>query len=175
MTPTGTCQVSPRRPRRNSDDGARHRLRGRFLEWCYSFSGQGSSEKGCALTQASTNDCYRLLSPIGMVGYGIVEQSFARGLAERPDVIGVDGGSVDPGPYYLGSGRSFTSREMVTRDLRMCLRGGNELGIPVVVGTAGGAGGEPHLAFALDCLRDAARAEGLTGLRVVTVHSEQPK
>jgi hypothetical protein len=110
-----------------------------------------------------------------MVGYGIVESSFARGVAEHPDVIGVDGGSIDPGPYYLGSGRSFTSREMVTRDLRVCLRAGRELGAPVIVGTAGGAGGEPHLAFALDCVRDAARAEGLTGLRVVLVHAEQPK
>ena len=110
-----------------------------------------------------------------MLGYGIVEASFVLGVAERPDMIGVDGGSVDPGPYYLGSGRSFTSREMVSRDLRLCLRAGRELGIPVIVGTAGGAGGEPHLAFALQCLRDAASAEGWTRLRVVLVHAEQAR
>jgi hypothetical protein len=127
------------------------------------------------LSGSLTEGCYRLLSPIGMVGYGIVEDSFARGVAERPDVIGVDGGSIDPGPFYLGSGRSFTSREMVTRDLRVCLRAGRELGVPLIVGTAGGAGAEPHLAFALDCVRDAARADGMNGLRVVLVHAEQPK
>jgi hypothetical protein len=110
-----------------------------------------------------------------MLGYGIVEASLVLGVAARPDVIGVDGGSVDPGPYYLGSGRSFTSREMVSRDLRLCLRAGRELGIPVIVGTAGGAGGEPHLTFALQCLRDAASADGRTGLRVVLVHAEQAR
>jgi hypothetical protein len=118
--------------------------------------------------------CYRLLSPIGMIGYGIVSDSFARGVSQRPHVIGVDGGSVDPGPYYLGSGTCFTSHEMVARDMRLCLRAGRELGIPLVIGTAGGSGGEPHLEFALACLRDAAAAEALTGLRVVVVHAEQP-
>jgi hypothetical protein len=144
-----------------------------FLEWCYSFS-HAVRLKGPALIEAPPTDCFRLLSPIGMIGYGIVERSLALGMAARPDVIGVDGGSVDPGPYYLGSGRSFTSRELVTRDTRMCLRAASEREIPVVIGTAGGAGAEPHLEFALGCVRDAARAEGLSRLRVVVVHAEQP-
>lgn len=109
-----------------------------------------------------------------MIGYGIVEQSLARAVAEGPHVIGADGGSVDPGPFYLGSGRSFTSREMVTADLEKCLRASREVGAPVIVGTSGGAGGEPHLEFALGCLRDAARALGLKGLRVAMIHAEQP-
>jgi hypothetical protein len=110
-----------------------------------------------------------------MVGYGIIERLLRLGLQERPHVIGADAGSVDPGPYYLGSGRSFTSAPMVTRDFQLCLQGARELGIPLVFGTAGGAGGEPHLAFALDCLRAAARAEGAGELRVALVHAEQPK
>jgi hypothetical protein len=118
---------------------------------------------------------YRLLAPIGMIGYGIVERSLNLGLAERPDVIGADGGSVDAGPYYLGRGESFTSSELVTRDLRLCLRAARELDVPLIVGTAGGAGGEPHLAFALECLRSAARAEGAPRLRVALVHAELPK
>jgi hypothetical protein len=108
-----------------------------------------------------------------MLGYGIVEDSFSRGVAAQPDVIGVDGGSVDAGPYYLGSGESFTSRELVTRDLGLCLRAGADLGIPVIVGSAGGAGGEPHLEFVLDCLRTAARAAGRRALRVAVIHAEQ--
>lgn len=110
-----------------------------------------------------------------MIGYGIIERSLTLGVAERPHVIGADSGSVDPGPYYLGSGHSFTSAELVTRDTRLCLEAGHDLGVPVVFGTAGGAGGEPHLSFALDCLRSAARAAGLQGLRVVLVHAEQEK
>ncbi len=110
-----------------------------------------------------------------MIGYGIIEDSFARGVAAKPHVIGVDGGSVDAGPYYLGSGQSFTSRELVTRDLRLCLSAGRELRAPVIVGSSGGAGGEPHVRFALGCLRDAARAEGLQALRVALIHAEQPR
>lgn len=121
------------------------------------------------------SESYRLLAPIGMIGYGIVERSLVLGGEERPHVIGADGGSVDAGPYYLGSGESFTSAELVTRDLSLCLGAAGERGIPVVVGTAGGAGAEPHVAFALDCLRDAARKQGVTQLRVALVHAEQPK
>jgi hypothetical protein len=123
----------------------------------------------------SSPDPYRLLAPIGMIGYGIVERSLALGAAAGPDVIGADGGSVDAGPYYLGSGLSFTSGELVTRDLSLCLRAAEECAAPVVVGTAGGAGAEPHLAFALDCLRAAAREAGRAGLRVALVHAEQPR
>src|ERR1700744_1511509 len=110
-----------------------------------------------------------------MIGYGIVEDSFARGGAAKPDVIGVDGGSVDAGPYYLGSGQSFTSRELVTRDLGLCLRAGADLGVPVIVGSSGGAGGEPPLEFALECRRTAAAASGRTGLRVAVIHAEQSR
>lgn len=117
----------------------------------------------------------RILAPIGMIGYGIDEASLARGVATKPALIGADGGSVDPGPHYLGSGLSFTSRELVTRDLALCLRAAEACDAPVVVGTAGGAGGAPHVAFALDCLRDAAREAGRAGrLRVALVHAEQP-
>ena len=38
-------------------------------------------------------------------------------------MIGVDGGSTDPGPYYLGSGKSLNSRMAMKRDLRLMLRG----------------------------------------------------
>src|SRR5262245_49649427 len=123
----------------------------------------------------SSADGYRLLAPIGMIGYGITERSLELGLQERPHVIGADGGSVDAGPHYLGSGRSFTSAELVTRDLALCPRGARELNVPLIVGTAGGAGGEPHLAFALDCLREAVRAESPGPLRVALIHAEQSK
>ena len=39
----------------------------------------------------------------------------------QPHVIGVDGGSVDPGPHYLGSGKPFCSPIAIRRDLRLML------------------------------------------------------
>src|SRR3954447_211109 len=89
----------------------------------------------------------RVLSPTAILGYGFPETSFAAGLARDPHVIAVDAGSSDPGPYYMGAGVSFTDREAVNRALRFGRRPGGEPRAPVVVGTAGGAGAAPHLAW----------------------------
>ena len=40
----------------------------------------------------------RLLSTSAILGYGFPEASLQAGMARAPHVIGVDGGSVDPGP-----------------------------------------------------------------------------
>ena len=50
---------------------------------------------------------FRLISTSGILGYGFPEESLARGVAMGADMIGVDGGSTDPGPHYLGSGKTL--------------------------------------------------------------------
>lgn len=105
---------------------------------------------------------FKILSPTAILGYGFPEESFRRGLAERPDLIAVDGGSTDPGPYYLGSGKSFTDRSGVKRDLRLMLAAGVSLGIPVVIGTAGGSGAAPHLEWCRQIVLEIAREERLS-------------
>ena len=109
----------------------------------------------------------RILSPTAILGYGFPEASFAAGLALNPDVIAVDAGSTDPGPYYLGAGVSFTTRPAVKRDLRLMLAAGRERGIPVLVGTAGGAGARPHLDWCVDIIQEIAREDRLTGTLAV--------
>ena len=51
-------------------------------------------------------------APLGMLGYGFPMRSLKAALEHGFDVIALDAGSVDPGPYYLGTGKSFTSRTM---------------------------------------------------------------
>jgi len=109
----------------------------------------------------------KVLSPTAILGYGFPESSFKRGLELEPDVIAVDGGSTDPGPYYLGAGVSFTDREAVKRDLKLMITAGIEHNIPVLVGTAGGSGGRVHLEWCYDIVQEIARERGLrfkTGL-----------
>ena len=61
-------------------------------------------------------------------------------------MIGVDGGSTDPGPYYLGSGKCVNSRMAMKRDLAPdAARRAVAQRIPLIIGSCGGAGGEPHL------------------------------
>lgn len=116
----------------------------------------------------------RLIAASGQVGYGFDEQAFQRALEINPDFIGCDAGSMDPGPFYLGAGQAFVSREAYKRDLRIMVKSGKALRIPVVIGSSGGAGGEPHLQWSLDILKEITREENLT-LRVAVIHSEPEK
>lgn len=116
----------------------------------------------------------RVLSPTAILGYGFPAASFEAGLALAPDVIAVDAGSTDPGPYYLGAGVSFTDRAAVKRDLRHMLIAGRARGIPVLIGSAGGAGARPHLDWTVAIIREIARDEGLTG-RLAVIPSDMDK
>lgn len=109
----------------------------------------------------SSRDEVRILSPTAILGYGFPLASFEAGLAWEPDLIAVDAGSTDPGPYYLGAGVSFTDRRAVQRDLAAMLRSGVALGIPVIVGSAGGSGARPHLDWNRRIIEEIAAEEGL--------------
>ena len=102
----------------------------------------------------------RVLSPTAILGYGYPMQSFQRGVAAQPQVIAVDAGSTDPGPYYLGSGKSFTQRSAVKRDLRPILLASKERDIPVLIGSAGGSGARPHLDWLWDIIMELYEEEG---------------
>ena len=114
----------------------------------------------------------RLLSTSAILGYGFPEASLKAGLDRDPHFIGVDGGSVDPGPHYLGSGKPFCSPIAIRRDLRLMLRAAIEKKIPMVIGTCGGAGGEPHVALVVSMVREIAREDGLH-FKMATIHAEQ--
>lgn len=110
-------------------------------------------------------------APLGMLGYGFPERSLQAAVERRPDVFAMDAGSTDPGPYYLGSGRSYTSREMVRRDLSLLLPAARRLGVPLIVGSAGGSGGRPHLDRTVDIVREVAGAAGLA-FRMAVIEAE---
>jgi hypothetical protein len=113
------------------------------------------------------------LAASGQLGYGIPEAALKTGLARNPDFIGCDMGSVDPGPYYLGSGRMATNQEMTRRDLRLVLAGARRLDVPLLLGTAGTAGAEPHLEATLAMVREIAREEELH-FRLASIRADVP-
>ncbi len=96
----------------------------------------------------------RLLAPTAILGYGFPLDSFYRAMEMKPHLIGVDAGSTDPGPYYLGKGKSFTDRVSVKRDLEIILDAACETGIPVLIGTAGGSGGKIHVDWTMDIVKE---------------------
>lgn len=113
----------------------------------------------------------RVLSPTAILGYGFPADSFEEGLNRKPDVIAVDAGSTDPGPYYLGSGASFTNRGAVKRDLELMLGAALQKRIPLLIGTAGGSGGEPHLKRDLDVIKEIAGERGFH-FKLALIHAE---
>ncbi len=116
----------------------------------------------------------RILAPSGVCGSGFLEESFEKGLAQRPHFIGCDAGSTDPGPSHLGSGEPAFPREAVRRDLRLMLLGARRLKVPLLIGSVGTAGGDPHLAWCFDILKEIAAAEKLV-FRLALIHAEQDK
>lgn len=87
-----------------------------------------------------------ILSPSGILGYGVPEDSVERAQREFDlDVIAVDAGSMDPGPNYLGQGSFFADEQMIARDLRILLEAADEENVPFLIGTAGGSGSREHV------------------------------
>ncbi|MDD2234314.1 MAG: acyclic terpene utilization AtuA family protein [Desulfitobacteriaceae bacterium] len=116
-----------------------------------------------------------VLSATAILGYGFPVESFEEGLSRKPDVLAVDAGSTDPGPYYLGAGVSFTDRRAVKRDLALILKAGCSRKIPVIVGTAGGSGADIHLEWCLEIVREIALEEGLRfKLAVIRAEIKKP-
>ena len=116
----------------------------------------------------------KILSLSGILGYGYTEKALERALQQDIDVIGVDGGSSDPGPYYLGSGKSFTERQSVKRDLELALPDAVKRKIPFIIGTAGGAGGEPHLQWTREIVEEIAIEKNLN-FTMAVIHCEIDK
>ena len=119
-------------------------------------------------------DEVRILSATGVCGSGFVESSFEKGLAQRPTFIGCDAGSTDPGPEYLGTGRTAFPLEAIRRDLRLMLKGARRLDIPLLIGSAGTAGGDIQVALMRRLIEEISAAEGLS-FRLAVIHSEQSK
>lgn len=113
----------------------------------------------------------RVLSASGQLGYGIPAESLARGMARRPHFIGADMGSIDPGPYYLGSGQMAAPPAMVRRDLALVLDAALDAGVPLIIGSAGTAGAAPQLQATAALIREIAAERG-RALRLCTVASD---
>ncbi len=97
----------------------------------------------------------------GLLGYGYSKEALDIAFSEKVDYLGVDAGSTDPGPYYLGSGKSFTDRGAVKRDLSLALPKALEHKAPFIIGTAGGAGSKEHVAWLKEILVEVAKEQNL--------------
>jgi hypothetical protein len=113
-----------------------------------------------------------ILVPSGMLGAGFDPATVERGLTLNPDVIAVDGGSTDSGPYYLGTGRAKTTAAAVLRDLRILLKAAATARIPLIIGSCGTSGTDSGVDWVADIVATVLAEERLD-LKVATIYSEQ--
>ena len=113
----------------------------------------------------------RYLSLCGLLGYGYSPVSLENALSQDLDFVGVDAGSTDPGPYYLGSGKGFVKRLQVKRDLELILPIIKEKKIPLIIGSAGGSGAKPHVDSVIEIISEIASDKGLA-LKIAVIYSD---
>ncbi|AEA34037.1 acyclic terpene utilization AtuA family protein [Hippea maritima] len=116
----------------------------------------------------------KALSLMGQLGYGYNRDSFDRAITEGVDYIGVDAGSIDSGPFFLGSGSMKANYEATRNDLEHPLIEALRRKIPFIIGSAGYAGADVHLGRFMEIVEDIAKDNKLH-FRVAVIHSELEK
>ncbi|MBV1868175.1 MAG: DUF1446 domain-containing protein [Marinosulfonomonas sp.] len=114
----------------------------------------------------------RVLIPSGALGLNYDKQALRRGLAAKPDIIAVDGGSTDSGPAYLGRGESKYSRSSTRVEWQGLMQARAEAGVPLVIGTAGTCGADSAVDWMLDITREIAADLGQS-VKIAVLRSSQ--
>jgi hypothetical protein len=115
---------------------------------------------------------YRVVSACGALGYGFPKESLEAALKGRVDAIISDGGSMDAGPYYLGTGTQYFEREAVKTDYRHMVEAGQRIGCPVILGSSGMAGGNRNLDGMIDVAKEVFAELGVRDAKVATIGAE---
>jgi hypothetical protein len=118
----------------------------------------------------------RFLCPNGHLGFAPLKvESFDLGVATRPDFILADSGSDDIGPVPLGTDTSTAPQEWQRHDLEKMLLAARELGVPMIIGSAGDTGSNSRVDLYVGMIRDIARKHRLAPFRLGYFYSEVPK
>ena len=115
----------------------------------------------------------RVLVPSGVLGLGFDPDALARGVAANPDIIAIDGGSTDSGPFYLGTGTSKYSRSVCRDEWRQLLEARATAGVPLVIGSCGTCGTAETVDWMFGITCELAAELGQT-LRVARLYSDVP-
>ncbi len=116
----------------------------------------------------------KILVPAGALGIPYDRPALAKGLKAGPDLIAIDGGSTDSGPFYLGTGTSKYSRSATRADWAELMAARATTGVPLLIGTAGTCGSDSAVDWMLDITLEIARKRG-ERLKIATLKSGQDK
>jgi len=123
-----------------------------------------------------TGPTLRFLCPNGHLGFAPLKvESFDLGVATRPDYILADSGSDDIGPVPLGTDTSTAPKEWQRHDLEKMLLAARQLGVPMIIGSAGDTGSNSRVDMYVGMIRDIAQQHGLAPFRLGYFYSEVNK
>jgi hypothetical protein len=115
---------------------------------------------------------YRVVSACGALGYGYPKESLEAATNGRIDAIICDGGSMDAGPYYLGTGTEYFEREAVKADFSHMVEAGKKIGCPVILGSSGMAGGNRNLDWMVDLAKEVFAELDVRDAKVAVIGAE---
>ena len=104
------------------------------------------------------------------IGHGLNEQSLKTALDWGAEVVVAQGTSTDPGPYYLGVGRSYMQSIQVKQDLTTLITNCRKFRVPFIIST-GGAGDNQSLESVLQLVDDVANEEKIE-LNIAIIQGE---
>ncbi len=114
----------------------------------------------------------RVLVPSGVLGLGFDRQALARGVAMNPDIICIDGGSTDSGPFSLGTSTSKYSRAGCKAEWADLMKARHQLQVPLLIGSCGTCGADDMVDWMFQITEELALELGQT-LKVALLYSEQ--
>jgi len=114
----------------------------------------------------------RVLVPSGVLGLGFDRAALKRGVAMQPDLICIDGGSTDSGPFSLGTSTSKYSRAACKAEWRDLMQARHTLQVPLVISSCGTCGTDAMVDWMLEITQELA-IELDQSLNVSLLYSEQ--
>jgi hypothetical protein len=118
----------------------------------------------------------RIICPNGHLGFAPLKpESFQIAVATKPDFIAADSGSDDIGPVPLGNDTCASPKAWQEHDLELMLLAARELGVPMIIGSAGDTGTNSRVDMYVQIIRDIAARHGLAPFRLGWFYSEVDK
>ncbi|EXJ53396.1 uncharacterized protein A1O5_13385 [Cladophialophora psammophila CBS 110553] len=96
---------------------------------------------------------FKIFAPTPILGYGYnVDEFWHTIIEDAPEAIIADGGSTDPGPYMLGTGKTLCTNASITRDITPFLEACANYKTKVLISSAGGAGSNEQVDQLVDII-----------------------
>lgn len=115
----------------------------------------------------------KIVTPVGMLGYGYPAADFWRAIDAGADAIVIDSGSTDNGPQELALGLRTCADSAYRRDLEPMIEACATRKVKLLIGSAGGTGTNQQVDFMVGLIRQIATDKGHK-LKIAAIYANIP-